>query len=379
MAKAHLDISLSKFGGAWNIFRGRYAVSGAYMAGDAVLEYRVQEAGHVGCVVSGTHQFSHKRIGMGRNLLWRDAVELVVFLLLLTAAGGFTDCLIHGFRDGIGIHYHKAVEVTGCAAGGLGKGASAPEEPFFIGIQNGHKGYGGDVQAFPQEVYADKYVKEAVLEILYDLYAFRRVYVRVDIPAADAGLLEVAVQFLGHALGERGYKHPLVPFGPYADLFHKVVHLVFGGTDLDGRVQEAGGAHDLLHHKAFGLLKLIIGRGGAHVNRLACYGFEFVEGEGTVVTGGGEAETVFHQGFLAGVVSAVHCADLGEGDVGLVYEHQEILGEVVYEGEGTLAGLSPVKVTGIVLNARAVAHLLYHLYVVFYPLFQAFSLKVFAN
>ena len=100
----------------------------------------------------------------------------------------------------------------------------------------------------------------------------------MDVTAADAVFGEVTVQFLGHPFGEGGHKDALVPFGPYADLFHEVVHLVLGGTDFYRRVQEAGGTHYLLHHKAFALLKFVIGGSGANVYRLAGYGLEFVEG-----------------------------------------------------------------------------------------------------
>ena len=71
--------------------------------------------------------------------------------------------------------------------------ASATQEPFFIGIQDGYQGYRGDVQAFAQEVYADEHVKQAVLEVFNDFYALRRIHVRVDVAAADAGFGEVAV------------------------------------------------------------------------------------------------------------------------------------------------------------------------------------------
>ena len=151
----------------------------------------------------------------------------------------------------------------------------------------------------------------------------------MDVAAADAGFGEVAVQFLRHAFGEGGYQHALVLGGSLLDFFHEVVYLVFGGPDLDGRVQEAGRAHNLFHHQAFGLGQFVVCRGGAHIHRLAGYGLKFFKGEGAVVAGGREAEAVFHQRLLAGMVPAVHGPDLGERDVAFVDEHQKIVREII--------------------------------------------------
>ena len=201
----------------------------------------------------------------------------------------------------------------------------------------------------------------------------------MDVAAAHAVAGEVAVQLFGHPLGKGGHQNAFVLFGPLSDLFHQVVHLVLGGAYLDGRVQQAGGADNLFYHQALGLLQFVIGRGGAHVDGLAGDGFKLVKGEGAVVAGGGEAEAVLYQGFLAGVVSAVHSADLGEGYVALVYEYQEIVREIINEGEGPLAGFSAVKIAGVVLYAGAVAHLLDHFYVVFHALLEALGFQELAN
>ena len=333
----------------------------------------------MGGVLPGAHQFTHQDVGVHLYLLGRNAVQLVVFLLFGAAAGRFPDGLIHALGHGVGIHDDQAVDVAGGAAGGLRESAAAAQEPLFVGIQDGHQGHRGDVQAFAQQVYADEHVEEAVLEILDDFYTLGGIHVGMDVAAAHAVTGEVAVQFLGHALGEGGHQHALVYLGPLADFFHQVVHLVFGGTHLHGRVQQSGGTHNLLHHQTFALFQLVIGRSGAYIHRLVRHSLEFVEGEGAVVGGGGQAEAVFHQGFLAGMVPAVHGADLRKGDMALVDEYQEILREIVDEGEGPLAGLPAVEVAGIVLHAGAVAHLLDHLHVIFHALFQAFGFQELAD
>jgi hypothetical protein len=60
----------------------------------------------------------------------------------------------------------------------------------------------------------------------------------------------------------------------------------------------------------------------------------------------------------------VHGRDLGDGLVRFVHEDEEVLGEVVDERGRWLAGLPPGKVTRVVLDALAAAHLLQHLEVV---------------
>ena len=88
-----------------------------------------------------------------------------------------------------------------------------------------------------------------------------------------------------------------------------------------------------------------------------------------------KAEAVFNKDGLAGMVASVHRPHLRESHVALVNESDEILWEIVQEAERTLARLAPVEVAGVVLDTRAVAHLLYHLKVVFDSLLQTFSLS----
>ena len=204
VAKANYHIALAKFRGAGDVNRLGNGVRGRYVAGDAVAEGRVQETGDVGGVFPGAYKFAHQNVGAHLDLSGGYVVELVVLLLLGAATGRFADGFIHGAGDGIGIHYHQAVDVAGGTAGGLGEGTAGAEEAFLIGIQNGHQGYCGDVQAFAEEVYADEDVEEAVFEILDYFHALCGVYVRVYVSASDAHLGEVAVQFLCHALGEGG-------------------------------------------------------------------------------------------------------------------------------------------------------------------------------
>ena len=63
----------------------------------------------------------------------------------------------------------------------------------------------------------------------------------MDIGRVDAPFYQVLVQFLGHALGERGDQYALVGVYALAYLFHQVVYLVQRRAYLDFGVEKSGG------------------------------------------------------------------------------------------------------------------------------------------
>ena len=136
-----------------------------------------------------------------------------------------------------------------------------------------------------------------------------------------------------------------------------------GRAHLDRRVDQAGGADDLLGEDAAGLLHLPGAGRGRDVHGLRPHGVPLLEVERAVVHAGGQAEAVFGQGRLAPVVAAEHAADLRHGDVALVDEHQGVVGEVFEEGRRRLAGLAAGEVARVVLDAGAGAGRLHHLHV----------------
>ena len=70
---------------------------------------------------------------------------------------------------------------------------------------------------------------------------------------------------------------------------------------------------------------------------------------------------MLHQRHLAVVVAEVHAADLRHRDVRLVDEQQEIVGKEAEQRVGRRARRPPAQRPAVVLDARAVAHLLHHL------------------
>src|SRR5678816_2035374 len=80
-------------------------------------------------------------------------------------------------------------------------------------------------------------------------HALQRVDVRVQVAHAQAVLLVVLGEVLGHALGQRGDEDPLVALGPRAHLRHEIVHLGARRPHGDLRIHEPGGPDDLLGHR----------------------------------------------------------------------------------------------------------------------------------
>ena len=194
---------------------------------------------------------------------------------------------------------------------------------------------------------------------------------------ADSVLEQIVVEFLGHAFGEGGHQGALVTLGADGNLLKQVVNLVLAGPNLYLGIKQAGGADNLVHHDALALTEFVIGRSGTHINGLSGKFLELLKLEGTVVKCGRQAESVLHQGFLAGAVAAVHGVQLGYTHVAFVNHRQEILGEEIQQAVGTGAGRTAVKVSGVVLNAAAVSQFPDHLYVIFHTLLQALGLKRF--
>ena len=79
------------------------------------------------------------------------------------------------------------------------------------------------------------------------------------------------------------------------------------------------------------------------------------------------------------MVASVHCPYLRNRHVALVYERDEVVLEIIDQAEWPLSRFSAVEVAGIVFYSRAISHFLYHLQIIFYPLFQPFGFEPLAD
>ncbi len=120
---------------------------------------------------------------------------------------------------------------------------------------------------------------------------------------------------------------------------------------------------------------LVLARGRGHEHELRRHLQELLERLRPVVDRAREPESVVDERLLARPVALRHAADLRHGLVGLVDEHHIVLGEVVEQAVGTVAGLAAVEDPRVVLDPRAEAELAQHLHVVLGALAQAVGLE----
>ena len=196
----------------------------------------------------------------------------------------------------------------------------------------------------------------------------------VHVPHPDACPLEIAGEVLRHLFGQGGHQDPFLPGGAGVDFPDQVVDLALHRADLDHRVQQAGGADDLLHDLARAAA-LILPRSGGDIDHLIDPLGELLKVQRTVVKGAGQPEAVVHQGGFPGPIPGVHGPHLGEGHVALVDEQKKILGEVVQQGHGRGPGGPAGDDPAVILNAGAVAQLPHHLNVVQGALGDALGLQ----
>ena len=216
---------------------------------------------------------------------------LVEVILDGPAALRLVDGRPHGGGHFISVHDDEALGVSGGATDGLDQAGLAAEEALLVGVQNGDKRHLRQVQALPQEVDAHQHVELTQAQVPDDLHALDGLDIGVHIPHPDARVFEELRQVLRHFLGQGGDQHPLVLGGTLVDLVHQIVNLAGDGPDLHPGIQQARGADDLLHHLVRPL-PLVGAGGGGDEHRLADALLEFLEFQGAVVVGAGQAEAV---------------------------------------------------------------------------------------
>ena len=175
---------------------------------------------------------------------------------------------------------------------------------------------------------------------------------------------EIVGEVLGHPLGEGGHEDALLTLDPLPDLAQEIVHLALDRPHLDHRIDEPGRPDELLDDHAARLPELVVGGRGRDVDRLPDDRLELGETQRPVIERRRKPEPVLDEGPLPRLIPLEHAADLRHRDVRLIDHEQEVVGEVIDETGGPLAGRPRREVAGIVLDPRAVADLAQHLEVV---------------
>src|SRR4029077_10112136 len=167
-------------------------------------------------------------------------------------------------------------------------------------------------------------------------------------------------QVLGHALGQHGDERAVAGERGLAQLADQIVDLRARRADVDWRIDQTGRADHLLGEYAAGLRDLPLARRRRHRDGLRAHRVPFLEAQWSVVHAGGEAEAVFGERRLAAEVAAIHAAELRDGDVALVADHQRVVGHVFEQRRRRLARFAAGEVARIVLDAGATAGRFHH-------------------
>ena len=168
----------------------------------------------------------------------------------------------HRIGHAIGVEDGAAFEMAGAAADGLDERSAGTQEAFFVGVENGDERDFGQVESFAQKIDADQYVELAFAQIAQNFDPLERFDFRVHVAALHADFAVVLGEIFGHALGEGGYQHAFAFLDARADLVQQVVDLAFHRADFDWRIDQSGGADDLLDDDSGGFSQLVrAGRG----------------------------------------------------------------------------------------------------------------------
>ena len=167
--------------------------------------------------------------------------------------------------------------------------------------------HSGNVEALAQQVDADQRVERAEPQVADDLDALQRVDVGVHVAHADALLVQVFGEVLGHALGQHGDQRAVALARHLADLADQIVDLGARRPHLDRRIDQAGRADHLLGEHAAGLVHLPGARRRRDADGLRPHRVPFLEAQRPVVHAGRQAEAVFGERRLAPEVAADTC------------------------------------------------------------------------
>ena len=240
--------------------------------------------------------------------------------------------------------------MAGRATDGLDQRAVRAQEPLFVGVEDGHQRYLGQVQSLSQQVDAYDDVDLAFAQFAQQFDAPQRVDVGMQVFDLDAAFQQVVGQILGHLLGQCRHQRALVFVDAVLDLGEQVVDLPLGRAHVDLRVDQTGRSDDLLDHAVRQTELIVAGR------RRQVYGLpdavqELRPFERAVVHRGRQTEPMFDQRALAGRVALVHRADLRHGDMRLVDDQQEVIREEVEQRVRRRTGCAVVEMPRIVLHA----------------------------
>ena len=106
-----------------------------------------------------------------------------------------------------------------------------------------------------------------------------------------------------------------------------------------------------------------------YVNNLIDTLYKFIELKWSIIECRWQTEPVFYKRFFTRTVTIVHSSNLRHRHMRLVHHDEEIIWEIINQCKRCFPSLTFRHMTGIVFDARAIAHFLHHFYIVTGTLF----------
>ena len=183
---------------------------------------------------------------------------------------------------------------------------------------------------------------------------------RVHVAHADALLVQVFGEVLGHALGQHGDQRAVALCATCRTSPTRSSTCVRAGRiSTGGSISPVGRITCSTNTPRASFISQWLGVAETAM-RLRPHGVPFLEAQRPVVHAGGQAEAVFGQRRLAAEVAAEHAAELRDGDVALVGEDQRVVRHVFEQSRRRFARPAAGEIARIVLDAGAGAGGLHH-------------------
>ena len=254
-------------------------------------------------------------------------------------------------------------DVARGAADSLDQTGLRTQKALLVGIEDRHQGYLRQVKSFTKQVHADQALSLAGAQARKHFDAFDRVEITVQVGRADAGFAEVFRKVLSEAFGDGRHQRALIALAALTHFGDQILDLAGGRANHDHRINDAGGADELLG-TGFFRLGLVLRRRRTDEQQLRREGFPFLERARPVVDRTRQAEPVLDEGFLTTAIAGIHPADLRDGDVAFIDHAQEVRRKKVVQAIGPLARLAPGQVPRVILDALAGTDLFEHFEIV---------------
>ena len=125
----------------------------------------------------------HFRFNAASNVLLdrlgRNSVFAIVIFLQRTTATCLVDRRFHRISHLVRVENDTCVDVPRGTTDRLDQRGFAPQEAFFVGIQNRDQRNLRQIQSFPQQVHSDKRLKSPLPKFLQQLHPFERIQLTV--------------------------------------------------------------------------------------------------------------------------------------------------------------------------------------------------------